>query len=417
MGAAPLRIRRLVTVVRHYARLLDLATRVDWANELRRTGADVHTHFDPVDWQSVTISLQRIPTSFCDLLCAHADQHGVAALAPPQSVRELGRTTVLLLHGRRADVLDVAEDAAGGFWDDRTVSHELTRVLAAADTHPAPLQCGEASLEFGPRTLIMGIINMTPDSFSGDGLAQATEAGVRQGRRFVEEGADLLDVGGESTRPGSESVPLAEELQRVIPVIEGLAQTVAVPISIDTSKAEVARRALDAGATIVNDIAALQGDPEMLPLCAERGCGVVLMHMQGTPRTMQAQPHYHDVMAEIYAFLADRLEAAVGAGVKPTQVILDPGFGFGKRLEDNLEILRRLREFRSLGRPLLVGTSRKSMIGQVLDLPADERLEGTAATCALAIRHGADILRVHDVRQMARVARMTDAVCRPQPAE
>lgn len=280
-----------------------------------------------------------------------------------------------------------------------------------------PLQVGRLRLEFGRRTYIMGVLNVTPDSFSGDGVTD-TEMALARGRALLDEGADFLDIGGESTRPGAAPVPLEEELRRVIPVVEGLVGELDAVVSVDTMKAEVARQALRAGAVMVNDVSALRADAEMAAVVADAGVPVVLMHMRGTPGTMQQNPVYRDVVAEITAFLAERIEAAARAGIPRNRIVIDPGVGFGKTVEHNLEILRRLTEFHTLGRPILIGTSRKSVIGHVLGgLPVGERLEGTAATVSVAIVHGADIVRVHDVRAMARVARMTDAIVRcPSPS-
>ena len=271
-------------------------------------------------------------------------------------------------------------------------------------------EIGGVGFEWGSRTYVIGVINVTPDSFSGDGLGSQAEAARDQALRFQEWGADLLDVGGESTRPaslyaGSEPVTAEEELSRVIPAIEAIVGAVRVPVSIDTYKAEVARKAIAAGASMINDIWALQRDPEMAAVPADTGVPVVLMHNQeGT--------EYDDVVPDVIAALRRRVAEAVAAGIPTENTIVDPGMGFGKTAEQNLEILRRLDEFRVLGRPLLVGMSRKSTIGYVLDLPVDQRLEGTAATVALSIAGGADLVRVHDVREMARVARMSDAVVR-----
>jgi dihydropteroate synthase len=273
-------------------------------------------------------------------------------------------------------------------------------------------QCCDRGLLLGEKTLVMGILNVTPDSFSGDGLAGDVTRGVKQGEAMLAGGADIFDVGGESTRPGSEPVPAAEELRRVIPLIKALAEEFPLPISIDTTKAEVAKAALDNGAVIINDISALGLDENMTPLAAKTGAGVGLMHMQGTPRNMQQNPQYEDVIGDIRDFLQKAAERAEAAGVARESIVLDPGLGFGKTLEHNLEILRRLEEFTSLGYPLLVGTSRKAMIGKILGGEASDRREGTAATVALAITGGADIVRVHDVREMARVAKMADAVIR-----
>jgi len=252
---------------------------------------------------------------------------------------------------------------------------------------------------------------MTPDSFSGDGLSTNVAVAVRQACDFATSGADLIDIGGQSTRPGSRAISVAEELDRVIPTIEAVRAEVDVPISVDTSVMEVAERALEAGAELINDVYALRGEG-MAELAAEAGVPVVVMHMQGTPRDMQDNPTYEDVITDIYDFLARRIEAAMTAGIEEKQIIVDPGFGFGKTVDHNLEILRRLREFRSLGRPVLIGTSRKSTIGRVLDKPVEERLWGTAATCAVAIANGANLIRVHDVAEMVQVARMTDAIMR-----
>ena len=256
---------------------------------------------------------------------------------------------------------------------------------------------------------LMGIVNVTPDSFSDGGLYLDPEAAIAHGEQLVEDGAEILDVGGESTRPGAEPVGVEEELRRVVPVIEGLSGAGA-RISVDTSKAAVAAAALDAGAEIVNDVTALRGDPGMAPLCAERAATVVLMHMLGEPRTMQEDPRYDDVVAEVKSFLAARLEAAAVAGIAEERVWLDPGIGFGKTAAHNLELLRRLGELRGLGRPLVVGTSRKSFIGRVDGSPADRRLGGTVASSVLAAAEGADVLRVHDVAEMRQALTVAAAV-------
>jgi dihydropteroate synthase len=273
--------------------------------------------------------------------------------------------------------------------------------------------CGRYPLETGRRTLIMGVLNVTPDSFSGDSIYHNPEAAVQRARQMVADGADLIDVGGESTRPGAEPVSAEEEMNRVLPVIERLAAELNVPLSIDTYKAAVARAAVRAGASIINDITGLRGDPEMVRVAAESHVGLVLMHIQGTPQTMQTQPTYTDLIGEISDYLQGSIELAQQNGVSAERIVLDPGIGFGKTVEHNLQILRCLRAFQRLGRPILVGTSRKSFIGKVLDLPVAQRLWGTAATVAIAVAHGADIVRVHDVKEMTQVARMTDAIVRP----
>jgi len=258
-------------------------------------------------------------------------------------------------------------------------------------------------------TKLMGVVNVTPDSFSDGGLYLDPEAAIAHGRELFAAGAEILDVGGESTRPGAEPVAAEEELRRVVPVIEGL-RDLDCEISVDTSKAAVAAAALDAGATIVNDVTALRGDPEMAPLCAERGAGVVLMHMLGEPRTMQEDPRYDDVVAEVKAFLAERSQAAVAVGIAEGRVWLDPGIGFGKTAAHNMELLRRLGELRELGRPLVIGTSRKSFIGRVDGSAADERLGGTIASSVLAAAEGAEVLRVHDVAEMRQALAVAAAI-------
>ena len=266
-------------------------------------------------------------------------------------------------------------------------------------------RCGSKEFKWGERTYIMGVINVTPDSFSGDGLSYDIEAAIALSRRFAAEGADILDIGGESTRPGANPVSVDEELRRVIPVIERLAGELPLPLSIDTYKWEVARRALSSGARMINDIWGLKHDPRLAELSAEWGVPIILMSNQ---RDASCQ----DIIPEVISSLRRSMTLARELGVAWENIIIDPGIGFGKTLEQNLEVVCRLDELRSLGRPILIGTSRKSMIGLVLDLPPDERLEGTAATVAISIAKGANMVRVHDVAQMARVCRMSDAIVR-----
>ena len=243
----------------------------------------------------------------------------------------------------------------------------------------------------------MGVLNVTPDSFSDGGAYLAPEAAIAHARVMVEEGADLVDVGGESTRPGSEPVSADDELRRVMPVVEALAAEAHVPISIDTSKASVARSTAAAGATFVNDVTALRGDPEMGAVVAAAGADLCLMHMQGEPRTMQEHPHYEDVVAEVKAFLEERLAFAVGEGIAEERVWLDPGFGFGKSLDQNLQLLRRLDEIVALGRPVIVGVSRKRFIGALTGTGEQERMAGTVAANVIAFERGAHMFRVHEV--------------------
>ena len=265
-------------------------------------------------------------------------------------------------------------------------------------------RCGNMEFRWGERTYVMGIVNVDPDSFSGDGLPDA-ESAIEQGKRFAAEGADIIDVGGESTRPGFQPISAEEELRRVLPVIEKLASALSLPVSIDTYKSEVARRAVAAGACMINDVWELKRDPKLAQVVADRRVPLVISQNQRDSR-------FHDFFPELIASLKKSIQVALDAGVDWNNIIVDPGVGFGKTVEQNVEIVRRLAELKALGRPILLGTSRKSFIGHVLDLPVDQRLEGTAATIAIGIANGADIVRVHAVAQMVRVARMSDAIVR-----
>jgi dihydropteroate synthase len=265
---------------------------------------------------------------------------------------------------------------------------------------------GKVEYGLALRTHIMGILNVTPDSFSDGGRYLNFDRAIIHGKTLAENGADFIDVGGESTRPGSESVPIAEEIRRVIPVIESLAKLTNVPISIDTCKSEVAEAALQAGAVIINDISAMTFDPRMALVAANHKASVVLMHIQGTPKTMQVNPVYTDVTEDVKQFLSERIAETLKAGIK--QIIVDPGIGFGKKYEHNIQLLKELRSFTSLGYPLLVGVSKKTFLGAILNLPPGERVEGTAAAVTASILNGANIIRVHDVKEMKRVAMVSD---------
>ncbi|MCS5668958.1 MAG: dihydropteroate synthase [Dehalococcoidia bacterium] len=260
-------------------------------------------------------------------------------------------------------------------------------------------------LAWGARTYVIGIINLTPDSFSGDGLGGDVDGAVDLALRFQDEGADILDIGAESTRPGHNQVSLDEELARLMPALEAVAKRVDLPISVDTYKAAVARRAVDAGAVIINDISGLKAEPELAEVAAETCAGLVLMHSQKGTK-------YRDLVPDLVSSLKDSVRIALEAGVPRDNIIVDPGIGFGKTPDQNLAVLARLDELKELDCPMLVGTSRKSTLGLLLDLPAEERVEATAATVSLAIAGGADLVRVHDVKEMVRVCRVTDAVVR-----
>lgn len=262
----------------------------------------------------------------------------------------------------------------------------------------------------GQRTWIVGVVNVTPDSFFDGGLYLDKERAVERGLDLVSEGADIIDIGGESTRPGSDPVPAGEEMRRVIPVISALRKKTDVFISIDTTKQDVAQAALDAGADIINDISSFRFDPRMLNLAAQNEAGLILMHMKGMPKTMQVDPFYEDLLEEIKSFLKERLEIAQSYGIKKERIIIDPGIGFGKRLEDNLALINNLSFLEELDRPILIGISQKSFIGKILNLPPQERLEGTIASAVLSIVRGAHILRVHDIKTIKRAVLVAEAI-------
>jgi dihydropteroate synthase len=266
-------------------------------------------------------------------------------------------------------------------------------------------------LDFSKKTYIMGILNVTRDSFSDGGLYFDKSEAIKRAIQMVEEGADIIDIGGESTRPGSEPITIEEELRRTIPVIEVLSKEVDVPISIDTYKSEVAKKALDAGASMVNDISGLRFDPEMSKVVSAYKVPVVIMHIKGTPKDMQQNPVYEALIPEITDYLKDCIRLAIESGISEDKIIIDPGIGFGKTFNHNLEIINNLHEFTLLGKPILIGLSRKAFIGKILgDAPVTDRLEGTAAAVAISIMNGANIVRVHDVKEMVKVTKVADAI-------
>lgn len=273
---------------------------------------------------------------------------------------------------------------------------------------PLRLQCGNKTFDLSSRTHIMGILNVTPDSFSDGGKFDDPKKAIERGLQMAEEGADIIDIGAESTRPGAEPLPAEDELNRIIPVLEGLRHRIDTPISIDTYKSTVAEAALKAGAHLINDISGLRFDPRMKEIVAQYRIPVVMMHIKGEPRNMQQNPHYDDVIGEIHDYFAEGIRSAAAAGIDRNKIIIYPGIGFGKRLQDNYEIIRRLSEFQDLGCPILIGPSRKSFIGSVLSLPPDQRLEGTLAAVAIGIQNGAHLVRVHDVKEVRRTCRIAD---------
>jgi len=393
-------------------RLLDVRELSQAIAEIKRVGADVSS------WEIMApkaifrvIKISSLSFPAANILKQEMLSLGAEAAVARGVVTAHTKRSDVLLMGTVAQLERLTQKIQSQPFGLSQISAELRRLLTDGKIPIRHrLRCRNRILSLGRRPYIMGVLNVTPDSFSDGGQFDALERAVPRAHQMVAQGADIIDVGGESTRPGARRVPLQEELRRVIPVVERLCSRLKVPISVDTYKAEVARQALRAGAHIINDISALRFDRQLAKAVAESGAALILMHMKGAPRSMQRAPHYDDVMAEIFAFLARQAHRADQAGISRDRLVIDPGIGFGKRVPDNLVILNRLGELHSLGLPLLVGVSRKSFIGKVLDLPVEDRLEGTAAAVAMAVAKGAHIVRVHDVKQMVRVARITQAI-------
>lgn len=395
----------------HRVRLLEPGSHAALSAELARLGIDLSwAKYMALKGAVTPLRVERVRGKAASLLKQHMLSLGGDCAVGPQVANFDDTPAAVVVLGTRLHYQQLIRKLTLQPFDLAAIAGELETALERLGAPPGPIRCGEHLLRFDAGTLVMGIINTTPDSFSGDGLAGDVEAALVQARSFVAEGADILDVGGQSTRPGSEDVDPAEEIRRTAPAIAAICADLDVPVSIDTSRPQVAEAAIEAGASFINDIYALRRDG-MAQVAADSGAGVCLMHMQGTPGDMQQSPTYGDLMAEVYDCLATWIDAAVAGGVDETQIMVDPGFGFGKTVNHNLELVRRLRELTSLGRPILMGASRKSSIGKVLGLPeAGQRLWGTAAVNTLAIANGAAMVRVHDVAEMAQAAAMADAV-------
>lgn len=314
-----------------------------------------------------------------------------------------------LVYSQRDALRDLARGMSGPLAEmGRLIVQALERTLKP----PAPMAIGKRTFQWGSRTYLMGVVNVTPDSFSDGGKHATTETAVAAGERLAAEGVDLIDIGGESTRPGSEPVPVEKELSRVVPVVERLSRLVDVPISVDSTKARVIEEAAKAGASFVNDISGLAFDPAMAPTCARLGLPVCLMHIRGVPRTMQAAPSYLDLVGEVVEGLQASMDVAARNGLAAERIVVDPGIGFGKTAEHNLFLLRNLAQLRALGRPILVGASRKSFIGMVTGRAVGDRLPGSLAVLAAAVLGGADLVRVHDVAESRAAAQVVDAIAR-----
>ncbi len=397
--------------IAHRPRVLSLDSPQAAVAEMRKLGVQAPADAWMADKAQVrAIRLENVPGRAANLLKQECLAVGIDCAVSPQVCRFDDTPRPVIVIGDLRRLKRLVDRLAMQPFGLPEIGREIAFALEAYEAGRRPKWiCRGRQVPTDRRTVVMGIINVTPDSFSGDGLAGHVDLAVERAVAMAQAGADIIDVGGESTRPGSDPVPVEEELRRVIPVIRELAGRVDALISVDTQKPEVAKGALEAGAHIVNDVFGLRA-PGMIETVAEFGAGAVIMHMLGTPKTMQQSPRYEDLMTEIYDFLCRQIEAAVEGGVAYEAIAIDPGFGFGKTVQHNLEMLRRLRELTSLGRPVLIGTSRKSTIGHVLGREVSQRLWGTAATCAVAIANGAHIIRVHDVAEMADVAKMTDAI-------
>jgi dihydropteroate synthase len=317
-----------------------------------------------------------------------------------------------LIMGTRKQIHDALPKLRMEPFGLKNLADQIVDLLAHEAEKSAVWRCRDRSIPLGGKTTLMGIVNVTGDSFSGDGLGLDVSGAVAQAKSMLGAGAEILDIGGESTRPGSDPVPEDEEIRRVLPVVKALAAETNAIVSIDTMKSAVAEAALGAGAHIINDVTGVSFDPKIADIAARYGAGLVIMHIKGTPKNMQVNPVYDDLVGEICAFLRTQAGAALERGVARECICVDPGIGFAKTAEHNLEVLRRLREFRSLGYPVLSGPSRKSFIGKILDVPAAERVEGTGAAVAISIANGADVVRVHDVEPIVKIVRVTDAIVR-----
>lgn len=390
-------------------RILSLECRADLERELERVGVDAAA------WsifagknRLLTVKLGKVSVATANMVKQLALTVGADCAVHRSAISGRVRQTEAVLFGTRRQLERLAQRLQEQPECAARLAPMLLELLARTEQVPE-LVVGGRRFRFGSRTYVMGVLNVTPDSFSDGGRFLAPAAAIEQAERMAAEGADFIDIGAESTRPGALPVPPAEQKRRLRPVLEGL-KGLKVPLSIDTMSAAVAGWALDMGVAMVNDVSGLSADPDMPEVVARAGVPCVVMHMKGRPRTMQKNPVYSDLMAEIVDWLRAAVRRAVQAGISEDRIIVDPGIGFGKTVEHNFEILRRLGELRTLGRPILVGPSRKSFIGRTLGVDPDERLEGTLAACVLAARNGADILRVHDVRAAVRALRIADRI-------
>jgi dihydropteroate synthase len=392
-------------------RLLSIANRADLEEELARVGAD------PLSWpifraksRVIAVKVDGLSTAAANILKQTAVACGGDCAVNRAIVSGRVRHTDAVLFATMRQLRALMERLTSQPECVARLVPELVELNGRLLLPTRFIKLGSRSLDLGTRTYVMGILNITPDSFSDGGRFLDPAAALDRAVAMAEEGSDFIDVGAESTRPGSGSVPAKEQLARLLPVLRAVKKRVRVPVSIDTTSAAVATAALREGADVVNDVSALAGDRRMAAVVARAGVPCILMHMKGRPRTMQENPEYSDLMAEVTDYLAAALERGEAAGIERTQMLVDPGIGFGKTVAHNLEILRRLAELESLDAPIVVGPSRKRFIGAVSDSPPGERLEGTIAACVVAATNGANVLRVHDVKPVVKALKLADAV-------
>ncbi|MGQ9708179.1 MAG: dihydropteroate synthase [bacterium] len=392
-------------------RIINLDHKQDLQAELARIGVD------PLAWEifaqksrMVTIKLERLSPATANILKQTALIAGGDCAIHRQIISGRVKKSDAILFATPRQIDEICLRLKHQPECVARLIPELKTLTDRALNPPRPVKIKGKTLNFSQKTLVMGVLNVTPDSFYDGGRFLTPESAIDQGFKLIDDGADIIDIGAESTRPGSEPVTPEEQLHRLLPVLKKLLKKVRVPISIDTTSARVAEVVLKEGATIINDISGLKFDPKMGDVCARANAKVIVMHIKGKPKTMQKNPVYQDLMQEIIIELSLALKRGIAAGVSRQDIFIDPGIGFGKKLEHNLEILRRLEELRSLGQPIVVGPSRKSFIGLVLNLPPEERLEGTIAACLIAALKGAHILRVHDVLNVKRALTLFDAI-------
>ncbi len=356
----------------------------------------------------ISVLVEEVPLNLIETCEAWIQENQGVMQVNPSKIGDASQRDILLIAPFKA------------FWEENEGYEKLTEVLSliqgvlsGVNRDEVILNCGGKPLAVGKHLRLMGVINVTPDSFSDGGTYYQLEDAISRAHQMVEEGVDVIDIGGESSRPGSDSVDIQEEMVRVIPVISRLSKELSIPLSIDTTKSEVARAAMDAGAGMINDISGLHWDMKLAEMAAKYEVPVVIMHTRGKPKTMQQNVHYQSLFSEIIRYLREGIEVALAAGVPSDQIVVDPGIGFGKSVEHNLMIMNRLFEFSVLGKPILLGASRKSFIGKILDVDIDQRLEGTLATTVFGALRGADIIRVHDVRENLRAIRMLEHMMAP----